>query len=215
MVLGGATGSGKTAVLHALRERGEQVIDLEGLAHHRGSAFGGIGQPPQPTTEQFQNDLHQVWQPFDPAARVWVEDESFSIGQVKLPLELWNVMKVRPLVLLEVPRGERIQRLVREYGSLDPLELERAVVAIRKRLGGLRTQQTLEALVHGNLAEAADHLLTYYDKSYDRCLKKSDHGPVIRVSTSVGDAHHNADQILAAVNDFSTIEVNNTSPIYE
>ncbi|MGB3779467.1 MAG: tRNA 2-selenouridine(34) synthase MnmH [Tunicatimonas sp.] len=215
IVLGGATGSGKTAVLRALQARGEQVIDLEALAHHRGSAFGGIGQGEQPTTEQFQNDLHHVWQQFDPAKRVWIEDESFSIGQVKLPLELWNVMKARPLVLLEVPRAARVQRLVQEYGSLDLLELERAVVAIQKRLGGLRTQQTLEALTGGQLAEAAGHLLSYYDKSYDRCLKKSQHGPLIRVSTPAGDADRNAGLILETVDDFSTIETKGTSPIYE
>ena len=136
VALGGATGSGKTAVLRALQARGEQVINLEALAHHRGSAFGGIGQTPQPTTEQFQNDLHHVWQQLDPRVRVWIEDESFSIGQVKLPIELWNAMRARPLVLLEVPRAARIQRLVQEYGSLDRLELERAVVTIQKRLGG-------------------------------------------------------------------------------
>ncbi len=215
MVLGGATGSGKTAVLRALQQRGEQVIDLEALAHHRGSAFGGIGQVPQPTTEQFQNDLHHVWQRLDPTARVWIEDESFSIGQVKLPLELWNIMKARPLVLLEVPRAERVQRLLREYGSLDLLELERAVVAIQKRLGGLRTQQTLVALSGGQLAEAAGHLLTYYDKSYDRCLERSHQGPLVRVSTSVGDADRNAVRILEAVNDYSTTETKGTSPIYE
>lgn len=215
MVLGGATGSGKTAVLRALQARGEQVIDLEALAHHRGSAFGGIGQPPQPTTEQFQNNLHQVWQQVDPTARVWVEDESFSIGQVKLPLELWNAMKGRPLVLLEVPRAERIQRLVQEYGSLDRLALERAVVAIQKRLGGLRTQQTLEALACGQLAEAADHLLAYYDKSYDRCLNKSHQGSLIRVTAPKGDASSNADLILETVNDLLTIETKGTSPVYE
>ena len=215
MVLGGATGSGKTAVLHALQARGEQVVDLESLVNHRGSAFGGIGQAPQPTTEQFQNDLHHVGQQFDPAKRVWVEDESFSIGQVKLPLELWTVMKARPLVLLEVPRAARIPRLVQEYGSLDPIELERAVVAIEKRLGGLRTQQTLEALTAGRLAEAADHLLTYYDKSYDRCLKKSQHGPLIRVSAPTGEADRNADLILETVNDFSIIETKGPFPVYE
>ena len=215
MVLGGATGSGKTAVLRALQARGEQVIDLEALAHHRGSAFGGIGQGEQPTTEQFQNDLHQVWQQLDPTARGWIEDESFSIGQVKLPLELWNGMKARPLVVLEVPRAARIERLVQEYGSLDPLALERAVVAIQKRLGGLRTQQTLEAIASGQLAEAAGHLLTYYDKSYDRCLKRSHHGPLIRVSTPTGDADHNANLILETVNHFSTTETKDASSVYE
>ena len=215
MVLGGATGSGKTAVLRALQARGEQVIDLEALARHRGSAFGGIGQGEQPTTEQFQNDLHHVWQQFDPTARVWIEDESFSIGQVKLPMELWNVMKARPLVVLEVPRAARIERLVQEYGSLDPLELERAVVAIQKRLGGLRTQQTLEALTVGRWAEAADHLLVYYDKSYNRCLEKSHHGPLIRISPSAGDADQNANLILETINDFSITETKGTFPVYE
>ena len=215
MVLGGATGSGKTAVLAALRARGEQIIDLEALANHRGSAFGGIGQGEQPTTEQFQNNLHRAWQPLDPAARVWIEDESFSIGQVKLPLELWNVMKTRPLVLLEVPRADRIQRLVQEYGSLDPLALERAVTAIQKRLGGLRTHQILEALARGQLAEAADHLLTYYDKSYDRCLKRSYQGSLIRIATSSGDAPHNADKILETVADYSVTETNVAPSAYE
>ena len=215
VVLGGATGSGKTAVLRALQARGEQVINLEALAHHRGSAFGGIGQTPQPTTEQFQNDLHHVWQQLDPRTRVWIEDESFSIGQVKLPLELWNAMRAHPLVVLEVPRAARIQRLVQEYGLLDPLELERAVVTIQKRLGGLRTQQTLDALAYGQFAEAAGHLLAYYDKSYDRCLKKSHHGPLIRISTSVGDAARNADLILETINDFLITETKGTFPVYE
>lgn len=214
VVLGGATGSGKTAVLRALRERGEQVIDLEALARHRGSAFGGIGQGEQPTTEQFQNDLHHAWRQLDPSAQVWVEDESFSIGQVKLPLELWNVMKASPLVVLEVPRAARIERLVQEYGALDMLALERAVVAIGKRLGGLRTQQTLAALANGQLAEAADHLLTYYDKSYGRCLKRSHHGPVVRASTPVGDAHRNADLVLEVVSSLSTTETQDSSTTY-
>ena len=198
LVLGGATGSGKTDILHALRELGEQIIDLEALAHHRGSAFGGIGQGEQPTTEQFQNDLHQAWQLLDRQARIWVEDESFSIGGVKLPLEFWEVMQARPLMLIEVPRPERIQRLVDEYAALDPLELERAILVIQKRLGGLRTQTALTALEQGQWAQVAGLLLEYYDKSYERSLKKTHTGTLQRVSSSVGDAHRNALQLLEA-----------------
>ena len=199
LVLGGATGSGKTAVLHALRELGEQVIDLEALAHHRGSAFGGIGQAPQPTTEQFQNDLHQEWHSLDPQRRVWVEDESFSIGSVKLPLAFWQVMQAQPLFILEVPEATRVQRLVEEYGSLDPLALERAILTIQKRLGGLRTRTALEYLAQGQLAEVARLLLTYYDKSYERSIKKSHTGTLLRITSSVGDAYHNAMKIKNAV----------------
>ena len=198
LVLGGATGSGKTAVLHALRERGEQVIDLEALAHHRGSAFGGIGQAAQPTTEQFQNNLYHAWRSVDPRRRVWVEDESFSIGSVKLPLEFWQTMQRRPLLLMEVPGAERIQRLVAEYGSLDSLALERAILTIQKRLGGLRTQTALTALEQGRLSEVADILLEYYDKSYERSLTKTRTGPVLRVASSVGDAHQNVIKLLEA-----------------
>lgn len=205
VVLGGATGSGKTAALHALRERGEQVIDLEALAHHRGSAFGGIGQGTQPTTEQFQNDLYQAWQLLDPAARIWVEDESFSIGNVKLPLEFWEMMQSRPLVLLEVPKAARIQRLVKEYGSLNTLALERAIFTIEKRLGGLRTQNALAALAQGKLTEVADILLEYYDKSYQRSLRKTRTGPIYRVASPVGDARQNAVRLLEEISSHPVI----------
>ena len=204
LVLGGATGSGKTAILHALREMGEQVVDLEALAHHRGSAFGGIGQGEQPTTEQFQNDLYQAWHPLDRTRRVWVEDESFSIGQVKLPLELWEMMQAKPLVIIEVPTANRIQRLVQEYGSLDPLALEEAILMIRKRLGGLRTQTALTALARGRLYEVASTLLEYYDKSYERSLKKTRTSTLRRVALSTNDVYQNAIKLLEAVKPLST-----------
>ena len=198
LVLGGATGSGKTAILHALQEMGEQVIDLEALAHHRGSAFGGIGQPEQPTTEQFQNNLHQAWRPLDPQRRVWVEDESFSIGGVKLPLEFWQAMQAQPLLLIEVPKAARVRRLVDEYGSLESVGLEQAILMIQKRLGGLRTQTALTALEQGDLSEVANILLEYYDKSYERSLKKTRIGPLVTVTSPVGDAHRNAVKLKEA-----------------
>ena len=203
VVLGGATGSGKTAVLHVLQERGEQVLDLEALAHHRGSAFGGIGQKEPPTTEQFQNDLHRVWQPMDPQRRVWVEDESFSIGSVKLPLAFWQLMQTQPLLLLDVPKSERVRRLVDEYGELDLLALQQAVLTIQKRLGGLRTQTALAALEEGRLTEVANILLEYYDKSYARSLRKARTGPIIRIASSVGDAEQNTTTLLEAADQLS------------
>lgn len=203
LVLGGATGSGKTAILHALQEMGEQVIDLEALAHHRGSAFGGIGQGKQPTTEQFQNDLYQAWHPLDRTRRVWVEDESFSIGSVKLPLEFWETMQTQPLLIVEVPTAERIRRLVQEYGSLDPLALEEAILMIRKRLGGFRTQAALAALARGQLDEVAGTLLEYYDKSYERSLKKNRTVPQRRVTLSTDDAYQNAIKLKEAAHHLS------------
>lgn len=199
LVVGGATGSGKTAVLHALRERGEAIIDLEALAHHRGSAFGGIGQPEQPTTEQFHNNLHGAWRQIDPRARRrWIEDESFCIGSVKLPLELWEVMQIAPLLLLEVPRAARVPRLVAEYGALDPLALERGILTVQKRLGGLRTQTALDALAQGDLEQVADLLLEYYDKSYERSYRKTHTGLIHSIPVPDGNAHQNATRLIEA-----------------
>jgi tRNA 2-selenouridine synthase len=81
IVIGGCTGSGKSEILHALAAQGEQVIDLEKLANHKGSAFGGLMMPPQPTTEQFQNDLFEEVLKLDPDKRVWIEDESLAVGK--------------------------------------------------------------------------------------------------------------------------------------
>ena len=203
IVLGGATGSGKTAMLQALRDADEQVIDLEALAHHRGSAFGGIGQGPPPTTEQFQNDLYQAWHALDCTRRIWVEDESFTIGSVKLPLELWETMQAQPLIVVDVPASARVQRLVEEYGTLDRFALAEAIEGIRKRLGGLRTQQAQQALSDGRLAEVAQYLLTYYDKSYAKSLRKNPQRPTIHINTSTGSAQQNAAKVLEAARTLS------------
>ena len=80
ILLTGCTGSGKSEVLRALKSQGEQVLDLENLANHKGSAFGGLLMPPQPTTEQFQNELFEEILLLDPSRRIWVEDES-KIGR--------------------------------------------------------------------------------------------------------------------------------------
>ena len=76
MILGGYTGTGKTEMLALLREQGEQVVDLEGLARHMGSAYGGIGKGAQPTTEHFENLLWDELSKQDPHRTIWLEDES-------------------------------------------------------------------------------------------------------------------------------------------
>ncbi|MEM9671986.1 MAG: tRNA 2-selenouridine(34) synthase MnmH [Bacteroidota bacterium] len=172
LILGGATGSGKTEILQKLRQQGEQVVDLEKLANHRGSAFGGIGQSAQPTSEQFQNNLLAVWRSLNLSRRIWVEDESFSIGGVQLPYEFWEHMKQAPVIVVDMPRSLRIKRLVREYGNLNPTQLAQAIQTIERRLGGRRMQQALTALEENRLADVADLLLEYYDRSYQRNLER-------------------------------------------
>jgi tRNA 2-selenouridine synthase len=168
LTLHGPTGSGKTAILQALARMGEQVVDLEALARHRGSSFGALGQAPQPTTEQFQNDLSETLRGMDRSRRIWAEGESKSIGRCYLPDPFWERMNRAPLLELELPRAARVQRLVAEYGDFDRQALAEAVGRLRKRLGGQRHDQALEALEQGRLAEVAEALLHYYDKAYER-----------------------------------------------
>ncbi len=166
IVLQGPTGSGKTDTLHALAALGEQVLDLEGLACHRGSAFGALGQAPQPSTQQFQNNLYGVLRHFDPMKRVWVEGESKSIGRCYLPDELWEGMGRARVVEVDLPAQQRVQRLVAEYGAFALQDLEASIQKLRKRLGGLRMSQALEALQADDLPAVAALLLDYYDDSY-------------------------------------------------
>jgi len=165
-VLGGLTGSGKTERLHLMAEAGEQVIDLEGLAGHKGSAFGNLGLPPQPSTEHFQNMLYDAFSHMDPARPVWVEDESRNIGRCSLPDGLWDKMQQARFYLLDTPLEERVERLMREYGNFDPDMLETAILKIQKRLGYDMSKKAVEACRCGNIRTALEICLAYYDKAY-------------------------------------------------
>ncbi|RYE06659.1 MAG: tRNA 2-selenouridine(34) synthase MnmH, partial [Sphingobacteriaceae bacterium] len=92
-VLGGMTGSGKTKILHQLKNLGEQVIDLEDLAQHQGSSYGTLGKLIQPTQEQFENNFALQLSTLNKNCRIWVEDESLTIGQRVIPNPFWHQMR--------------------------------------------------------------------------------------------------------------------------
>ena len=172
ILLTGCTGSGKSEVLRALAAQGEQILDLEGLAHHKGSAFGGLLMPPQPTTEQFQNDLFEEISKLDTSKRVWVEDESLAIGKIFLPDDFWLTMRQRPLVQMDVSKEVRIQRLVNEYGPADRVVFLEIMEKIVKKLGGQHFKEAKQKLQQGDMASTIDILLTYYDKAYLESINK-------------------------------------------
>ena len=167
-VLGGLTGSGKTDVLHALAAspHPQRVLDLEGLASHKGSAFGAIGQPTQPTQEQFENNLAQALAALPGDEPIWVEDESRQIGRLTIPLALFEQLRSAPRWVLQVPREARVAKLAAEYGAEEPAELAAAIERIHKRLGGLATKQALAAVEAGDFAQMVELVLDYYDKTY-------------------------------------------------
>jgi len=166
VILGGQTGSGKTKILYELDKQGEQIIDLEGLANHKGSAFGFIGELPQPTVEQFENDLFERILALDLSKRIWIENESHSIGRIFIPEPFWVKMRVAPLINLKIPDEARIENLLEDYVLTDKADLETAFNKISKKLGGQNLKEALEALERNDFASAARIALWYYDKTY-------------------------------------------------
>ena len=173
-VIGGKTGSGKTQVLGELKKLGEQVIDMEALAHHKGSAFGRIGEQPQPTTEQFGNDLYAELQKLDIEKTIWLEDESHAIGTVFIPVEFYKNYRRSPLLVLDIPFEERLNHLMTIYGNYDVAEIKDAFVRITRKLGGQHVKAAIEFIKGGNLKSAAEIALKYYDKAYLFGLENKD-----------------------------------------
>jgi tRNA 2-selenouridine synthase len=166
VVLGGYTGSGKTALLHAIASKGEQVVDLEGLACHKGSVFGALGQASQPTNEQFENNLYARWSELDRSRMVWLEDESRMIGRVTLPDPVVDHISSGNLIRVELDVAIRINRLVKEYSGFDKQLLTEAINRIGERLGGARTSEAITALKNHSFKDVAAIILSYYDKAY-------------------------------------------------
>ncbi len=178
-IIGGFTGSGKTIVLQEMEKIGFTTIDLEGLAHHKGSAFGGINMPVQPSQEMFENKLAIALNDSNKKVQeqnkfIYLEDESQRIGLVNIPTDIWNQMRNNPVYFLQIPFDERLQHIVSGYGKGDKEKLVNAVMRIKKRLGGLETKNAINFLLEDNTTEAFRVLLFYYDKQYQKGLENRD-----------------------------------------
>ncbi len=182
LVLGGKTGAAKTVLLQKLKERGEQVVDLEGLANHKGSSFGAIGQPAQPTVEQFENLLAEQLREIHLDQALWVENESRRIGQIILPDSFYLQMTQSPRIEIDKTEEVRIAHIASEYAALDQGELSAAVLRLQKRLGGDRTKQALEAIQTNQPEIWIPILLLYYDKTYEFDLERHEVSKTIRLN---------------------------------
>lgn len=200
-IIGGYTGSGKTLILHQLKREGHSVIDLEGIGNHKGSAFGALGQSPQPSQEMFENLLatalfsisrkpietdpegvNNIQLPANVLDNgkppvIYIEDESQRIGSLNIPTSFWNTMRNSPVIFLEIPFEERLNYLEQEYGKFEMEKLVNAVLRIKKRLGGLETKTAINFLLENNHKECFRILLAYYDKWYGKALLNRDNLP--------------------------------------
>ena len=171
-LLGGRTGSGKTDLLVALANQGAAVVDLEGLANHRGSSFGNLGLPPQPSTEHYENRIALELHRQRDARQIWVEAESVQVGRCRIPAGLWRQMQAAPLLEIRRPLEERLAQLVAVYGIQDPQALAEATQRIARRLGPQRTAAALEAIAQRDWRGACSQMLDYYDRCYDHELER-------------------------------------------
>ncbi|MFM7710813.1 MAG: tRNA 2-selenouridine(34) synthase MnmH [Ferruginibacter sp.] len=199
-ILGGYTGSGKSGILKSLQEKGLPVIDLEAIARHKGSAFGGIQMPDQPSQEMFENELALAIAATE-GQPVWLEDESQRIGKLNIPHAYWHSIRKAPVYFLDIPFDQRLAYIIEQYGSLPADKLMEAVQRIEKRLGPNETKSTLRFLSENNIPEAFRILLTYYDRLYSKSLQQRDNLNALLTSISLPrvDASLNASSLLAQI----------------
>lgn len=198
-ILGGYTGSGKTEVLHFLQQQGEAIIVLEHLAHHKGSAFGALGQPPQPSQEMFENLFaYELWKQAEKNKPIWIEDESQRMGHVNITKEMWVTIRNKPVYFIDVPFEERLTYIIKHYGKLNRGDLAAAIMRIQKRLGGLETKTALNFLAEDNIRECFRVLLNYYDKQYTKSLgnRPDPPPPVTTITCQASGSSQTAQEVL-------------------
>jgi len=206
-LLDGGTGVGKTELLHRLAERGVQVLDLEGLAGHRGSLFGGILGQAQPSQKLFESRLLAAIDALDPARPVVVEAESSRIGERMTPPAIWGLMGAAPRIEIAAPRAERAAYLVRAYGDIirDRPALDEAFTRLPIYPGRQRLADWSALADAGQFEALAEALMElHYDPAYARSSRQ-DQRPrlaAIALETLTPDAQARAaDQIVAALRD--------------
>ncbi|PLV62001.1 tRNA 2-selenouridine(34) synthase MnmH [Brachyspira pilosicoli] len=163
----GRTGSKKTLILNKLKELEYNVVDLEGIAKHKGSAFGWINEGEQPSQEQFENNLCLELSKYDNGSSLWVEDESLLIGKRAIPRGLFDNMKSpENIIYLNVSIEDRAKYITDTYGKYSIDDLRESIIKIKKRLGDERMREALSLLDEGKIYECVLVLLYYYDKAY-------------------------------------------------
>jgi tRNA 2-selenouridine synthase len=197
-IIGGYTGSGKTKLLHVLKNE-HNTIDLEKLANHKGSSLGAIGENAQPSQEMFENLINQDLISFDPLP-IFIEDESQRIGDIKIPDIFYAQMRKSKIVFLDIPFEKRLDFLCTEYGIHPKDLLISSILRIQKRLGGMETKNAIHFLENNNIRSCFSILLSYYDRWYLSGLYKREDAEnlICKIESSFLDVTVNSNLILNA-----------------
>jgi tRNA 2-selenouridine synthase len=188
VLLDGYTGSAKTEILNQLGAHGVQTLDLESLAGHRGSLFGGFAGCRQPSQKMFESRLLGAIQSLDASRPIVVEAESSKIGEIMTPPLLWRSMATAPRIEIVASRGARARYLVSAYADVtaDPVALAAALGALPGRHGAKRTSEWSEMASVGRFVDLAESLVEWhYDPAYERSSRR-DARPRLRTITMEG-----------------------------
>jgi tRNA 2-selenouridine synthase len=203
----GRTGCGKSRVLGALQRFGAQVLDLEAIAHHRGSVLGEIPGLAQPSQRMFESVLWDAMQKLDPLRPVFVEAESRKVGNVQVPPALIAAIRQGACINLEAPEDVRVEILMQEYEHFlyDADVLRERLLALRTHSSDTTLNTWIDRAAKGeHRALVADLLTQHYDPAYDRSIHRNfariDAAPTIVVGSAHRDASDDAARrILAAM----------------
>ncbi|KAK7100152.1 tRNA 2-selenouridine synthase-like [Littorina saxatilis] len=177
IVLTGLTGTGKTLLLHALSRKGAQVLDLEGLARHKGSLLGLWHQETQPSQKMWESLLRHRLASFDPAKPVWVESESAKVGNLLIPMRLFHKMCRAERVEVCLPMEERVKHILRDYPHWmqDVSTLKSVLLRLKKVRGQKTIDSWFQLADQGRWEEFVEQLLVqHYDSTYTMSQKKNE-----------------------------------------
>ena len=192
IIIGGKTGVGKTHLLHAIQKAGGQIIDLEGLAHHKGSLLGADPERPQPAQRYFESHLFDIMRRFDRTKPIFIEAESSRVGDIAIPKELWHMMGNAPAIEIEANSSLRLKMLKSDYPHLmntEAADLHRLIDGMTKRYGKETTSKWRHDLQNNDFDGLITQLLNdHYDPSYERTSKLHDRQVIDRFDLGQGSA---------------------------